>query len=145
MSRTGAVAAFITGKANGTPMTDEPRRPNPGELLARLREQEGKAYHEDDYGDLRLYLGAAPGMGKTYAMLEEAHRLRAQGVDVVVGFVETHGRAETLAAFATEQRVTQIAIGHPQKSRWEECVRGSTASRPLRLCRTADILIVADE
>ncbi|MGC4190214.1 MAG: hypothetical protein QM589_03145 [Thermomicrobiales bacterium] len=46
-------------------------------------------------GALRIYLGAAPGVGKTYAMLREAHRLRAVGEDVVIGFVETHGRAET--------------------------------------------------
>jgi two-component system sensor histidine kinase KdpD len=46
-------------------------------------------------GKLLLYLGAAPGVGKTFAMLEEAHRLKGHGVDVVVGFVETHGRART--------------------------------------------------
>jgi two-component system sensor histidine kinase KdpD len=46
---------------------------------------------------LRIYLGAAPGVGKTYAMLNEARRLKAEGHDVVVGFVESHGRAETEA------------------------------------------------
>lgn len=76
-------------------MSNEPRRPNPDELLARIQEQEGNAYHANDRGDLRLYLGAAPGVGKTYTMLEEAHRLKAQGVNVVIGFVETHGRVET--------------------------------------------------
>ena len=44
-------------------------------------------------GQLRIYLGAAPGVGKTYTMLEEAHRRAGRGTDVVVGFVETHGRA----------------------------------------------------
>ena len=44
-------------------------------------------------GALRIYLGAAPGVGKTYAMLGEAHRRLARGTDVVVGFVETYGRA----------------------------------------------------
>jgi two-component system sensor histidine kinase KdpD len=48
-------------------------------------------------GRLRVYLGAAPGVGKTYAALEEAHVLRQRGHDVVVGFVETHGRSETAA------------------------------------------------
>lgn len=48
-------------------------------------------------GTLRIFLGAAPGVGKTYAMLEEAHRLRAQGVDMVVAFAMHHGRAETRA------------------------------------------------
>ncbi|MEV4414920.1 DUF4118 domain-containing protein [Catellatospora sp. NPDC049609] len=46
-------------------------------------------------GQLRIYLGAAPGVGKTYAMLEEAQRRRSRGTDVVVGFVETHGRRHT--------------------------------------------------
>jgi two-component system sensor histidine kinase KdpD len=46
-------------------------------------------------GRLKIYIGAAAGVGKTYKMLEEAHQLRAKGIDVVVGLVETHGRAET--------------------------------------------------
>lgn len=46
-------------------------------------------------GRLLLYLGAAPGVGKTFAMLQEAHRLKSHGTDVVVGFVETHGRPRT--------------------------------------------------
>jgi two-component system sensor histidine kinase KdpD len=49
------------------------------------------------YGKLSIYLGAAAGSGKTYAMLERAHQLREAGVDVVGGFIETHGRAETEA------------------------------------------------
>ena len=48
-------------------------------------------------GELRIYLGAAPGVGKTYAMLGEAHRRADRGTDVVVGLVETHGRAKTAA------------------------------------------------
>src|SRR4249920_1246941 len=48
-------------------------------------------------GRLKLYLGFAAGVGKTYRMLEEAHALKKRGVDVVVGYVETHGRAETAA------------------------------------------------
>jgi two-component system sensor histidine kinase KdpD len=49
------------------------------------------------YGKLTVYLGAAAGAGKTYAMLDRAHQLAAEGIDVVVGFVETHGRKETAA------------------------------------------------
>jgi two-component system sensor histidine kinase KdpD len=48
-------------------------------------------------GNLKIYLGGAAGVGKTYRILEEAHQLRSQGRDVVIGFVETHGRAETAA------------------------------------------------
>ncbi|MCW2497238.1 ATP-binding protein [Jatrophihabitans sp.] len=47
-------------------------------------------------GSLRIYLGAAPGVGKTYAMLDEGARRAARGADVVIGFVETHGRAQTI-------------------------------------------------
>ncbi|MGW3248174.1 sensor histidine kinase KdpD, partial [Streptomyces sp. NPDC001070] len=46
-------------------------------------------------GKLRIYLGAAPGVGKTYAMLSEAHRRMERGADLAVGFVEHHGRART--------------------------------------------------
>ena len=46
-------------------------------------------------GRLRIYLGAAPGVGKTYKMLEEGHRRLARGTDVVVALVETHGRRRT--------------------------------------------------
>jgi two-component system sensor histidine kinase KdpD len=48
-------------------------------------------------GRLKLYIGFAAGVGKTYRMLEEAHALRKRGVDIVIGFVETHGRADTHA------------------------------------------------
>ena len=48
-------------------------------------------------GTLRIYLGAAPGVGKTYAMLGEGRRRAGRGTDVVVGFVETHGRPQTAA------------------------------------------------
>ncbi len=71
-------------------MTD-PRRPTTSETafaeLLQTRER----------GKLKLYIGSAAGTGKTYRMLNEAHLLRQRGVDVVVGFVETHGRAETVA------------------------------------------------
>jgi len=64
-------------------------RPSAEKFLALIRNQER--------GRLKVYLGFAPGVGKTYEMLEEAHRLKKQGVDVVIGVVETHGRAETAA------------------------------------------------
>src|SRR6478736_1375783 len=46
-------------------------------------------------GRLKVYLGYGPGVGKTYQMLQEAHRVNAEGIDVVVGLIETHGRADT--------------------------------------------------
>ena len=64
-------------------------RPTADQVLARV--------HTADRARLRIYIGAAPGVGKTYSMIEDAHTLRHEGVDVVVGFVETHGRADTEA------------------------------------------------
>jgi len=66
-----------------------PQQPSPDALLARLKER--------DQPRLRIYIGAAPGVGKTYSMLQEAHALRARGLDVVIGMVETYGRPETEA------------------------------------------------
>jgi two-component system, OmpR family, sensor histidine kinase KdpD len=66
-------------------------------LLARVKE-EGRAR-------LRLYIGAAPGVGKSYRMLEDAHELRRQGVDVVIGFIEPHGRADTKALVGDLEQV----------------------------------------
>src|ERR1700761_2993661 len=68
---------------------EEPRRPDPDALLAATK-HEGR-------GELRVFLGMAPGVGKTYAMLTSAARRKAEGVDVVIGVVETHGRRETEA------------------------------------------------
>jgi len=68
-------------------MTAEGRRPEDFlELLKR-----------DRRGRLKMYIGFAAGVGKTYRMLEEAHALKQRGVDAVLGFIETHGRAETAA------------------------------------------------
>ncbi|HZP25459.1 MAG TPA: sensor histidine kinase KdpD [Dehalococcoidia bacterium] len=74
-------------------MTAEEGRPSPDALLARVKRQE----KEGRRGRLRIYLGAFPGVGKTYAMLDEAHRRKTYGEDVLVGFVETHGRKKTEA------------------------------------------------
>lgn len=67
----------------------EQKRPNPDALL--------KAQERESGGGLKVFLGAAPGVGKTYQMLQAAHELRKQGVDIVIGVAETHGRLETEA------------------------------------------------
>jgi two-component system, OmpR family, sensor histidine kinase KdpD len=72
------------------------RRPDPDELLVRVREQEARRTR----GKLKVFFGAAAGVGKTYAMLEAARAQRASGVDIVAGVVETHRRAETEALLA---------------------------------------------
>jgi two-component system sensor histidine kinase KdpD len=48
-------------------------------------------------GKHKIFIGMSPGVGKTYRMLEEGHRLRSEGIDVVIGLLETHNRAETAA------------------------------------------------
>ena len=77
------------------------QRPSPESLLAMVEESER--------AKLRVYIGAAAGVGKTYQMLEDAHALRKQGIDVVVGAVETHGREETQAL------IQDLEIIPPQK------------------------------
>ncbi len=64
---------------------------------APMNEPRELHFQRPETARLRIYLGAAPGVGKTYRMLQDAHRLHDQGVDVVLGFVEPHGRKETLA------------------------------------------------
>jgi two-component system sensor histidine kinase KdpD len=66
----------------------------------------------EPYGRLRVYLGMAPGVGKTYAMLQEAHRRRARGEDVVVGFVETYGRPATDALVDGLEVVPRRRVDH---------------------------------
>jgi two-component system sensor histidine kinase KdpD len=70
-------------------MNQNGNRPSPESLLAKL--------NEGEQAKLRVYIGAAPGVGKTYQMLEDAHLLKKQGVDIVVAVVETHGREDTRA------------------------------------------------
>ena len=65
------------------------RRPSPDALLREAQQAE--------HGRLKIFLGAAPGVGKTYEMLTAARAKKAEGVDVVIGVVETHGRKETEA------------------------------------------------
>jgi two-component system sensor histidine kinase KdpD len=67
----------------------ERSRPTGEQMLAKPQ--------ADQRARLRIYIGAAPGVGKTYSMIEDAHTFHRDGIDVVIGFVETHGRAETEA------------------------------------------------
>jgi two-component system sensor histidine kinase KdpD len=72
-------------------------RPSPERFLTLIRDQQR--------GRLKIYLGFAAGVGKTYEMLQEAQRLKRQGVDVVIGLVETHGRAETATQIGDLEQV----------------------------------------
>ena len=70
-------------------MSHDPTPPTPEHFLTLIRQQQR--------GRLKIYLGFAAGVGKTYEMLQEGQRLKRRGVDVVIGIVETHGRSETAA------------------------------------------------
>ena len=80
----------------------DPGRPDPDALL-RAAAQEGR-------GRLKIFLGAAPGVGKTYEMLSEGAARKRDGVDVVIGVVETHGRAETQALLRGHEIVARRAV-----------------------------------
>ena len=79
-------------------------RPTADALLARIKEK--------DRARLRIYIGAAPGVGKTYEMLQEAHALRARGLDVVIGYVETYGRRDTEAQLKDLEIVPRRKVEH---------------------------------
>ena len=83
-------------------MVVELKRPSPEVLLAKLRDGETPT--------LRVYIGAAPGVGKTWQMLEDAHALKRQGIDIVVAILETHGRAETAALADGLERIPMREI-----------------------------------
>src|SRR5436305_5036446 len=76
--------------------------PSPDAVLAKLKDSE--------HARLRIYIGAAPGVGKTYSMLQEAHALKQRGVDVVVGYVETYSRRDTDAQLAGLEVVPRRAL-----------------------------------
>ena len=74
-------------------------RGDPDAILQRIREEEeaGEAERFEGRGRLKVFFGYAAGVGKTFAMLTEAHHVQDEGVDVAVGYVEPHTRADTLA------------------------------------------------
>src|SRR5579872_1415404 len=81
-------------------------------------------------GRLKIYIGAAAGVGKTYKMLEEAHQLRAKGIDVVVGLVETHGRAETAEKIGDLEVIPGRTIDYRGTSLTEMDVDAIVARKP---------------
>ena len=83
-------------------------RPDPDRLLARVQREDAKAKR----GRLTVFFGATAGVGKTYTMLEAAHERKAKGADVVVGYVEPHGRAETEALLEGLERLPYLELGY---------------------------------
>lgn len=83
-------------------VSNDQTNPTPEHFLTLIRQQQR--------GRLKIYLGFAAGVGKTYEMLQEGHRLKRRGVDVVIGVVETHGRAETAAQIVDLEQVPRRKI-----------------------------------
>jgi len=105
-------------------MTDS--RPDPDRLLAKLKDEEIQASR----GKLKLFFGASAGVGKTYAMLSAARVQQQQGVDVVVGVIETHGRAETEALLAGLPKLELKELRYRDRVLKEFDLDGTLARRP---------------
>lgn len=101
-------------------------RPNPDELLARVREEENRAGR----GKLRIFFGYAAGVGKTYAMLSAAQAERVAGPDIVVGYVEPHGRPETEAQLVGLESLPVLTVMHRGTALREFDLDAALARRP---------------
>src|SRR5712692_10935230 len=104
-------------------------RPDPDTLLARMQEEEAHQAR----GKLKIFFGATAGVGKTYAMLEAAHARRADGMDVVVGWVDTHGRAETEALLQGLEVLPRHAVAYRGTTLDEFDLDAALARRPALL------------
>lgn len=91
---------------------NEPQRPDPDRLLQQVQQDEVRARR----GQLKIFFGASAGVGKTYAMLAAARAAQAQGTALVVGLVETHGRAETEAMARDLPRLPLKAVPHRDRT-----------------------------
>ncbi|HZZ30890.1 MAG TPA: sensor histidine kinase KdpD [Phenylobacterium sp.] len=105
--------------------SDEPRRPDPDALLLEA----AKAGR----GRLKVFLGMAPGVGKTYAMLAQGARRKADGVDVLVGVVETHGRRETEALTSNLEILPRRPIEYKDRTLLEFDIDEALARKPTLL------------
>ena len=103
-------------------MSESETRPSPDALLAEAA-REGR-------GRLKIFLGAAPGVGKTFAMLEAAHERKREGVDVVAGIVETHGREETQALLAGLEAMPCRTVVYRERDFTEMDLDALLARRP---------------
>src|SRR6201999_2961353 len=103
---------------------DPEQHPSPEALLETARREDSRA------GRLKIFVGAAPGVGKTYEMLQSAHAKLKAGVDVVIGVVETHGRAETEALLKGLEIIPRKRIGYRDQVLEEMDIDALIARRP---------------
>ena len=101
-------------------------RPDPDALLERIRQGEVRAGR----GKLRIYFGSSAGVGKTYAMLAAAQKLQAEGRAVLVGVIETHGRAETLALLQGLEVLPLAKVAYRERVLEEFDLDGALARKP---------------
>lgn len=101
---------------------DEPKRPDPEALLA--------AANKARRGRLKVFLGMAPGVGKTYEMLRAARRRKAEGADVLIGVVETHGRRETESLLRGMEVLPRKPIEHRGRVQMEFDIDAALARKP---------------
>ena len=108
---------------------NDPRdgRPDPDALMKRAEAA------EHTRGRFKVFLGAAPGVGKTYAMLAGAQRLKAEGVDVAIGLVETHGRAETAALLDGLDVLARVPMTYRNRTLMEFDLDAALARKPALL------------
>jgi two-component system, OmpR family, sensor histidine kinase KdpD len=102
------------------------KRPDPDALLSRVQAEEKK----ESRGKLKVFFGASPGVGKTYAMLEAAQAKKAEGVDVVVGLLETHGRKETAELLEGLEILPRLEIDYRGTKLHEFDLDGALKRRP---------------
>ena len=103
---------------------DPEQRPSPEALLEAARREDSRA------GRLKIFVGAAPGVGKTYEMLQSAHAKRKAGADVVIGVVETHGRAETEALLKGLEVLPRKRLSYKEQTLEEMDLDALIARRP---------------
>src|SRR5271168_4643488 len=103
---------------------DPEHRPSPEALLEAARREEGRI------GKLRIFVGAAPGVGKTYEMLQQAQARKKDGYDIVVGVVETHGRKDTEALLAGLEVIPRRHVDYKGQSLEEMDLDAIIARRP---------------
>ncbi len=111
-------------------LNDSEKRRDPEAILKRIHEDEEADEGAAGRGRLKVFFGYAAGVGKTYAMLEEAHRVQDEGVDVVVGYVEPHTRADTLALLEGLVSLPVQTVEHRGVSLREFDLDGALARKP---------------
>ncbi len=103
---------------------DQDKRPSPEALLEKAKKEERRV------GRLKIFLGAAPGVGKTYEMLQEARARLKEGIDLVVGVVETHGRQETEVLLEGLEVIPRRSLEYKGRSLQEMDLDAVLARRP---------------